>query len=232
MPADMQARSFPRRWFRSRAEERACARPERVTPTNTRATEIPLGLGGVEAFTREQNEPGGGKAQAVGSRIGDLLLKQGVISSSDLRVATSRLREAGGALTTWIVKLCGIGEQDLLTVLQEEYHLPVVDPAALDIAPEVIDVLPAVLANKYHVVPVSLSRTTLTLAMADPSNLVAINEVKFLTGFDVRAAISGPSSIERAIERYYEHNVNYGDVLSELGNEEMEVIQSDEELDL
>lgn len=191
-----------------------------------------MGLGGVEAFTREQNEPGGGKAQAVGSRIGDLLLKQGVISSSDLRVATSRLREAGGALTTWIVKLCGIGEQDLLTVLQEEYHLPVVDPAALDIAPEVIDVLPAVLANKYHVVPVSLSRTTLTLAMADPSNLVAINEVKFLTGFDVRAAISGPSSIERAIERYYEHNVNYGDVLSELGNEEMEVIQSDEELDL
>ncbi|MDG2303683.1 MAG: type IV-A pilus assembly ATPase PilB [Candidatus Binatia bacterium] len=161
-----------------------------------------------------------------------MLLRQGVISASDLRVATARLREAGGALTTWMVKLCGLSEQELLTILQEEYHLPVVDPAALDIAPEVIDVLPALLANKYHVVPVSLSRTSLTLAMADPSNLVAINEVKFLTGLDVRAAIAGPGSIERVIERYYEHSVNYGDVLSELGNEEMQVVQAEEELDL
>ncbi len=209
-----------------------CAGPQRVTPTDSRALERRLGLGGVEAFTRESPEAGGGKNQAVSSRIGDLLLKQGVISSSDLRVATSRLREAGGALTTWIVKLCGISEQELLTVLQEEYHLPVVDPAGLDIPPEVIDVLPALLANKYHVVPVSLSRTSLTLAMADPSNLVAINEVKFLTGFDVRAAIAGPGSIERAIERYYEHNVNYGDVLSALGDEEMQVIHAEEELDL
>jgi type IV pilus assembly protein PilB len=115
---------------------------------------------------------------------------------------------------------------------QEEYRLPVVDPAALDIPPEVIDVLPAVLANKYHVIPVSLNRTSLTLAMADPSNLVAINEVKFLTGFDVRAAIAGPVSIERAIERYYDKAINYGDVLSALGNEEMEVLHTEDDVDL
>jgi type IV pilus assembly protein PilB len=137
----------------------------------------------------------------VSSRIGDLLVKQGMITPAELRVATDRLREAGGALTTHVVKTCGISEADLLAVLQEEYHLPVVDPAALDIAPEVIDVLPALLANKYHIVPVKLNRTSLTLAMADPSNLVAINEVKFLTGFDIKAAIAGPLTIERAIER-------------------------------
>ncbi len=191
-----------------------------------------MGLGGVEAFSKEPSDTGAGKAQAIQSRIGELLLKQGVISAPDLRVASNRLREAGGALTTWLVKLCGVAESDLLTVLQEEYHLPVVDPAALDIPPEVIDVLPAVLANKYHIVPVSLSRASLTLAMADPSNLVAINEVKFLTGLDVRAAIAGPTSVERAIERYYDHNINYGDVLSQLGSEEMEVVQTREEVDL
>jgi len=102
----------------------------------------------------------------------------------------------------------------------------------MDIPPEVIDVLPAVLANKYHIVPVSLSRSTLTLAMADPSNLVAINEVKFLTGFDVRAAIAGPLSIERAIERYYDRALSYGDVLSQFGNEEMEVVRTEEDVDL
>ena len=170
------------------------------------------------------------KAPAAGS--GTCSSKQGVISSADLRVALGRLRESGGAVTTYVVKHCGVSEAELLTVLQEEYHLPVVDPAALDIPPEVIDVLPAVLANKYHIVPVSLSRSTLTLAMADPSNLVAINEVKFLTGFDVRAAIAGPLSIERAIERYYDRALNYGDVLSQFGNEEMEVVRTEEDVDL
>jgi len=188
----------------------------------------------MEAIARTPSpEPGvRNQAQGAGSRIGDLLLKQGVISSADLRVALGRLREAGGALTTYIVKHCGVSEAELLTVLQEEYHLPVVDPASLDIPPEVIDVLPAVLANKYHIVPVSLSRSTLTLAMADPSNLVAINEVKFLTGFDVRAAIAGPLSIERAIERYYDRALSYGDVLSQFGNEEMEVVRTEEDVDL
>ena len=188
----------------------------------------------MEAIVRTPATDPGARAhgQASGSRIGELLLKQGVITSADLRVALGRLREAGGALTTYIVKHCGVSESELLTVLQEEYHLPVVDPAGLDIPPEVIDVLPAVLANKYHIVPVSLSRSTLTLAMADPSNLVAINEVKFLTGFDVRAAIAGPLSIERAIERYYDRALSYGDVLSQFGNDEMEVVRAEEDVDL
>jgi type IV pilus assembly protein PilB len=178
-------------------------------------------------------QSGGGRGpQPATSRIGELLLRQGVISSGDLRLAQSRLRESGGALTTHIVKHCEISESELLTILQEEYHLPVVDPATLDLAPEVIDILPASLVVKFHVVPVNLSRTTLTLAMADPSNMAAINEVKFLTGFDVRAAIASPTSVERAIERYYEQNVNYGDVLSALGDEEMEIVRAEDDLDL
>ncbi|HZR82097.1 MAG TPA: type IV-A pilus assembly ATPase PilB [Candidatus Binatia bacterium] len=185
----------------------------------------------MEAVARTNVEPVG-KAQPVASRIGEVLIKHGLIGPADLRAAQQRLKEAGGALTTYIITTCGVSEAELLAVLQEEYRLPVVDPAALDIPPEVIDVLPAVLANKYHIVPVSLNRTSLTLAMADPSNLVAINEVKFLTGFDVRAAIAGPLSIERAIERYYDKAINYGEVLSALGNEEMEIVRGEDELDL
>src|SRR5262249_28460835 len=147
-----------------------------------------FGFTRMEAVARTQGDPGG-KARLVQSRVGELLIKQGLIGPTELATAQARAKETGGALTTAIVKHCGISEAELLAVLQEEYHLPVVDPAALDIPPEVIDVLPALLASKYHIVPVNLSRTTLTLAMADPSNLIAINEVKFLTGFDVRAAI-------------------------------------------
>jgi type IV pilus assembly protein PilB len=172
------------------------------------------------------------KAKPLASRIGEVLVKQGLIGPDDLRAAQTRHKEAGGALTTCIVTVCGVSEAQLLAVLQEEYRLPVVDPSSFEIPPEVIDVLPAVLANKYHIIPVSLNRTSLTLAMADPSNLVAINEVKFLTGLDVRAAIAGPVSIERAIERYYDRAINYGEVLSALGGEEMEVVHERDDVDL
>jgi type IV pilus assembly protein PilB len=188
-------------------------------------------VGSVESLVKR----GGGterNAQVPTSRVGELLLRQGLIAEGDLRLAQSRLREAGGALTTHIVRQCDITEADLLTALQEEYHLPVVDPGAMELADELVDVLPAVIAIKFQVVPVNLSRTTLTLAMADPSNLAAINEVKFLTGFDVRAAIASPTSVEKCIERHYEQNVNYGDVLSELGDEDMEVVRADEDFDL
>jgi type IV pilus assembly protein PilB len=185
----------------------------------------------MEAVARTHAE-GVTKAQPAASRIGEVLVKHGLIGPAELRSAQQRHKDSGGALTTAILTTCGVSEAELLAVLQEEYRLPVVDPAALDIPPEVIDVLPAVLANKYHVVPVSLNRTSLTLAMADPSNLVAINEVKFLTGFDVRAAIAGPLSIERAIERYYDKAINYGEVLSALGNEDMEVVRGETEVDL
>jgi type IV pilus assembly protein PilB len=188
-------------------------------------------LGSVESIVRQ----GSGierNTQVPTSRVGELLLRHGLIAEGDLRLAQSRLRETGGALTTHILRQTDISEADLLTALQEEYHLPVVDPGSLDLADELVDVLPAVIATKFQVVPVSLSRTTLTLAMADPSNLAAINEVKFLTGFDVRAAIASPTSVEKCIERHYEQNVNYGDVLSEIGDEEMEVVRSDEDFDL
>ena len=74
-------------------------------------------------------------------RLGDLLVKHGLIGPADLRGAQQRLRESGGALTTHIITTCGVSEAELLAVLQEEYRLPVVDPAALDIPPEVIDVI-------------------------------------------------------------------------------------------
>ena len=108
-------------------------------------------------------------------------------------------RNQGGALASHLVKLGFINEDALLSYLQKEYRLPVVDPSNLDIPPEVLGLVPAAMAQKHHLIPVNLVRSNLTIAMADPSNLVAINEVKFLTGFDVRAAIAGPLSIERAI---------------------------------
>jgi type IV pilus assembly protein PilB len=166
------------------------------------------------------------------SRLGDLLQRRGDLSPEQLVRALEQQRENGGSLAHHLVKLGFISEEDLLNYLQREYRLPVVDPLSLDIPRDLLGVIPHALVVKHHLIPTSLVRSTLTVAMADPSNIVAINEVKFLTGYDVKVAVAAPSTIQHAIERYYEGQTNYDAVLSQLGDENVEVVREDDDVDL
>src|SRR5439155_1628908 len=111
-------------------------------------------------------------------------------------------------------------------------RLPVVVPLSLDIPREVLGIVPQVLVTKHHLIPTGLVRSTLTLAMADPSNLTAINEVKFLTGYDVKVAVAAPTVIQHAIERYYDRDTDYDAVLSQIGNDSLELLHDEAEIDL
>jgi type IV pilus assembly protein PilB len=167
------------------------------------------------------------------SRLGELLVRRGQIAADHLHKAIDEQRAHGGALASHLVKLGFINEDALLSYLQKEYRLPVVDPSNLDIPTEVLALVPPAMVHKHHLVPVNLVRSTLTLAMADPSNLVAINEVKFLTGYDVKIAVAASSAVQRAIERYYDSAVNYDQVLNELGGgEDVQLVQGEEEVSL
>src|SRR5438128_174265 len=128
--------------------------------------------------------------------------------------------------------LAFVAEEKPLSYLEREYRLPVVDPLSLDIPREVLGIVPQALVTKHHLVPTSLVRSTLTLAMADPSNLTAINEVKFLTGYDVKVAVAAPTVIQHAIERYYDRDTDYDAVLSQLGNDSLELLHDEAEIDL
>ena len=169
----------------------------------------------------------------MSSRLGDLLQRRGDLSAEQLLQAVEAQREHGGALSSHLVRLGFLSEEKLLSYLEREYRLPVVDPLSLDISREVLNVVPPALVRKHHLIPTSLVRSTLTLAMADPSNLMAINEVKFLTGFDVKVAVTAPTVLQAAIERYYDHgHAAYDEVLSALGNENVEVVRSEDDIDL
>jgi type IV pilus assembly protein PilB len=168
----------------------------------------------------------------MASRLGDLLQRRGDLTAEQLAKALEAQREHSGALAYHMVKLNFISEEDLLAILEREYRLPVVDPASLDIAKEVLGLVPQTLVMKHHLIPTSLSRNTLTLVMADPSNLVAINEIKFLTGYDVKIAVASPAAIAAAIDRHYNNDANFDEVLSALGNENVEVVQDDDDIDL
>jgi type IV pilus assembly protein PilB len=168
----------------------------------------------------------------MSSRLGELLVKRGLITSAQLTKATDEQSSGNGTLSVALVKLGFLSETSLTNYLQKEYRLSLVDPSAMDIAPEVLRLIPSALVQRHHLVPLNLSGSSLTVAMSDPSNFAAINEVKFLTGYDVKVVVASVSSIGAAIERHYDESAGYDEVLTEIEGEDVELVESDEEVDL
>jgi type IV pilus assembly protein PilB len=167
----------------------------------------------------------------MSSRLGELLQRRGSITPEQLAKALKEQRENGGALATHLVKLGLIDEDHLLAFIEREYRLPVVDPMALEITRDVINLIPQPLVVKHHLIPTGLVRSTLTVAMTDPSNVAAINEIKFLTGYDVKIAVAAPAVIQQAIERHYDAQSSVDEVLSEMSGD-VEVLGENDDVDL
>jgi type IV pilus assembly protein PilB len=169
----------------------------------------------------------------MSTRLGELLVRRGLLTSVQLTKATEEQEAGTTALSAVLVKLGFLNEADLAGCLQKEYHLSLVDPSAMNIPNEVLRLIPGTLVQRHHLVPINLSGSSLTVAMSDPSNIVAINEVKFLTGYDVKVAVACVSSITAAIEQFYEQGSGeYDDVLTEIEGEDVELVDNDEEIDL
>ena len=168
----------------------------------------------------------------MSTRLGELLVKRGLLTAAQLSKAAEEQNTGGGALSAVLAKLGFISETDLAACLQKEYRLSLVDPSAMNLPAEVLRLIPATLVQRHHLIPINLSGSSLTVAMSDPSNLVAINEVKFLTGYDVKIAVACVSSITAAIEEHFEQETAYDDVLTEFETEDVEVIDKSDEIDL
>jgi type IV pilus assembly protein PilB len=169
-----------------------------------------------------------------GSRLGELLVRRSVITAEQLAAAESYLHRHGGQLATTLVRLGFVSDDDLTTYLHKEYRLPVIDPLSVEPLPEVLALIPHLLSKKHDVLPISLTGSTLTLAMADPSNLGALNECKFLTGCDIRIVLAPPRGIQKAIERHYNARAKaYNEALTDLdGKRGIEVLRVEDTIDL
>ncbi len=168
----------------------------------------------------------------MSTRLGELLVKRGLLKPDKLADAVQESQTSQQPLSVLLVKQNFVDEADLAAALQREYHLSLIDPSAMSLAPEVLRLVPIPLVQRHHLIPISFNGSSLTVAMSDPSNLVAINEVKFLTGYDVKVAVAGVSAISAAIELYYEKDTNYDEVLTEIGGENVELVEDEEEIDL
>ncbi|GIW46048.1 MAG: type IV-A pilus assembly ATPase PilB [Candidatus Binatia bacterium] len=168
----------------------------------------------------------------MSSRLGELLVRRGLVSQAQLTKLSEDPELAQLPLSVALVKQNLVDEAVLAATLQKEYHLSLVDPSVMNISPEVVRLVPIQLVQRHHLVPISFSGTSVTVAMSDPSNLAAVNEVKFLTGYDVKVAVASVSAVNAAIERYYEEGSNVQEVLTEFGTEDVEVVEQGDEIDL
>lgn len=137
-------------------------------------------------------------------RLTDILIDSKLITAQQLEEALKVQKEKGGRLGKILVKLGHISEKDLMLALSEELNLPPVNLKRLKIDPEVTKIIPGHVARHYGLIPISRMGNTITVAMSDPLNIFATDDIKVLTGFDLRPIIATEEDISQAIEQCYE----------------------------
>lgn len=140
---------------------------------------------------------------AMSGRLGAMLVSSGLITEDQLRKALAAQKSEGGRLGTILVKLGFVQEDKLMTFLSKQYGVPYVDLSKFEINPAVIKHIPAEVAQKYRIMPVNRAGATITIAMVDPSNIFAIDDIKFMTGYNVEAVVATEGAIVEAIKKYY-----------------------------
>jgi type IV pilus assembly protein PilB len=136
-------------------------------------------------------------------KLGELLLKEKMITPQQLQEALNRQKISGGKLSKAFVSLGVLRAEEITSLLSRQYGVPSIDLGHFEVDPAIIRILPAETARKYQILPLSRSGATLTVAMADPTNVFAMDDVKFMTGYNVEPVVAFESALEDAIDHYY-----------------------------
>jgi type IV pilus assembly protein PilB len=164
-------------------------------------------------------------------RFAELLVKGGLVSRDQLSEAQKRERENGSSVVREIVRLGYTNEETLTKFLGKQFGIEALEFAPGEIEDAVFSLVPPQIVQKHQLIPFKLTGSTLTVAMSDPTDLVAINEVKFVTGYGVRVVLATPSNIKKTLDHRF-GGVSYDDVLKKFGDGEMEVVQESDEINL
>ncbi len=136
-------------------------------------------------------------------RIGELLLKEKKITPAQLQEALTYQKQNGGKLGSNLVKLGFVKDEEITGLLSKQYGVPSINLAQFDIDPAVIKLIPSETAQKYQIVPLCRAGATLTIAMTDPTNVFAMDDIKFMTGYNVEPVVASERAVLEAIQKYY-----------------------------
>jgi type IV pilus assembly protein PilB len=172
-------------------------------------------------------------------KLGEMLIKAGLLTPQKLQEALEYQKTNGGKLGFNLVKLGFVKEEDITRVLSQQYGVPAINLSKVEIDDSVVKLIPSEVAQKYLIMPVSRTGATLTIAMMDPTNVFAMDDIKFMTGYNVEPVVASEVAIKEAIDRYYGsiHALELKKVMDEMAQEEqadqnLELLEDNEEVDL
>jgi type IV pilus assembly protein PilB len=171
-------------------------------------------------------------------KLGEMLIKAGLLTPQKLQDALNYQKTNGGKLGLNLVKLGFVKEEDITRVLSQQYGVPAVNLTKIEVDDSVVKLIPSEVAQKYLIMPVSRTGATLTIAMVDPTNVFAMDDIKFMTGYNVEPVVASEVAIKEAIDRYYGsiHALELKKVMDDLAQEEqqenLELLDEEQEVDL
>jgi type IV pilus assembly protein PilB len=136
-------------------------------------------------------------------KLGDLLVKAKLVTPEQVDAALKSQRDEGGKFGEALIRLGAVSENDVTETLSQQFGVPSIDLAHFEIDPTVIKTVPGEVARKYGVLPVNKTGATLTIAMSDPTNVFAMDDIKFMTGYNVEPVVASEASLRRAIDKHY-----------------------------
>jgi len=170
-------------------------------------------------------------------KLGELLLKAGIINQAQLDKALEEQRSRGGKLGEILQRMGYVSEEDIIECLSHQYGVPSINLRQFPVDPQVAKVVTEELARKHNVLPILKTGQTLTVAMADPTNIFAIDEITFSTGFKVDPVVASEEAISEAIDKIFGTTREVElkelmDNLAQVQEEALEVLEEEEELDI
>jgi type IV pilus assembly protein PilB len=172
-------------------------------------------------------------------KLGELLVKENLITPQQLQEALQYQKQHGGKLGFNLVKLGFVKDEEITQLLSRQYGVPSINLARFEIDPSVIKLVPAETAQKYQIIPLSRAGANLTIAMVDPTNVFAMDDIKFMTGYNVEPVVASETAIMESIEKYYGsvHSLQIKEEMDKLVetddfNEDVEVLEEGDEIDL
>src|SRR5207253_9553865 len=156
-------------------------------------------------------------------RLGDLLVKEKVLSPEQLEQALSKQKESGGKdrLGSVLVKLGFLSDDDVTNFLSRQYGVPAINLQFFEIDHAVVKLIPQETAKRYQILPLSRVGAALTIAMVDPTNVFAMDDIKFMTGFNIEPVVASEAAIMEAIEKAYggsQQESNVDELLASMGD--------------
>jgi type IV pilus assembly protein PilB len=170
--------------------------------------------------------------ETMASRLGELLLHANLITKAQLDQAIAEQRAEGSRLGSVLTKFGWVKEEDVSRCLGAQYGIPYIDLDSQTIPLEVVRLIPPSIVQKHLVIPIGKAGTRLTVAMADPTNVFAVDDIQFMTGLKVEAMVATEGAIRRAIDRFYDSSETLQKVMASIEDAGMEVTQEQQDSEL